>query len=179
MLQRIVNHWGWYLALGIVLVIGGSLALVYSLLTTLFFVEYLGILLLFAAVLEIVQAFRMKESSNTFLHIVGSIFYAVLGALLIADPIRSAVSLTFIFAIYFIVVGLFKLFFALIHPRLSHIGWIALNGALNLLLGILIFKQWPDSGLWVIGMFIAIDMIFTGWAWIMIALKARTFAHAR
>src|SRR5438046_2104993 len=133
MLQRIVNHWGWYLSLGIALVIGGSFGLLYSVYTTLFSVIYLGILLLLIAVLEIVQAFCMKESSNTFLHIVGSIFYGVLGALLIADPVRSAVSLTLIFAIYFIVVGLFKIFFALIHPRLSHIGWVAFNGALNLI----------------------------------------------
>jgi uncharacterized membrane protein HdeD (DUF308 family) len=51
--------------------------------------------------------------------------------------------------------------------------WLLLNGAVTLLLGFLIWKQWPFSGLWVIGLFIGIDLIFTGWAWVMLSLTAR------
>ena len=44
----------------------------------------------------------------------------------------------------------------------------------TLLLGLMIYKQWPASGLWVIGLFVGIEMLFNGWAWIMLALSLRS-----
>ena len=72
-----------------------------------------------------------------------------------------------------IVAGLFRLFIAFSTP-LHHRGWLILNGAISILLGAMIWSSWPVSGLWVIGMFIGIDMIFDGWTEIMLALSARS-----
>jgi uncharacterized membrane protein HdeD (DUF308 family) len=54
-----------------------------------------------------------------------------------------------------------------------HKGWILISGAITLLLGILIWAQWPYSGLWVIGTFIGIDMILTGITWVQLSLIAK------
>ncbi|MGZ3634159.1 MAG: hypothetical protein ACXWM7_07870 [Parachlamydiaceae bacterium] len=42
-----------------------------------------------------------------------------------------------------------------------------------MLLGLLIWAQWPVSGLWIIGLFIGIDLIVLGWMWITLALAAK------
>ena len=49
-----------------------------------------------------------------------------------------------------------------------------LNGVISLALGIMIWRQWPESSLWVIGIFVGIDMLFNGWSLIMLALTLRS-----
>jgi uncharacterized membrane protein HdeD (DUF308 family) len=75
-------------------------------------------------------------------------------------------------AMFFIMSGLFQLFgsWAVALPGW---GWQALDGIIALVLGLLVLAQWPASGLWVIGLFVGIDLIFYGWAWIALALALR------
>jgi len=96
----------------------------------------------------------------------------VAGFVIIEQPENSAVQLTLIIAFFLIVSGIFRIAFAL-SERFTGWPWVLLNGGINLLLGLLIYKQWPDSGLWVIGLFVGIEMIFNGWAWIMLAVSIR------
>jgi uncharacterized membrane protein HdeD (DUF308 family) len=74
---------------------------------------------------------------------------------------------------FFLVTGLFQI----VAPVISSLpdwGWHVLNGIITLLLGFLVLAQWPVSGLWVIGMFVGIDLVFYGIAWIALALHLRT-----
>ncbi len=48
-----------------------------------------------------------------------------------------------------------------------------LNGVLTTLLGLMIWRQWPGSGLWVLGLFFGVGLIFDGWAWVFLALAMR------
>ncbi len=57
--------------------------------------------------------------------------------------------------------------------RFPHWGWMLVGGAINLLLGILIWQQWSEAVLWVIGLFVGIDLIFTGWTWVMLSLPLK------
>ncbi len=50
----------------------------------------------------------------------------------------------------------------------------AAYGIITFVLGLLVLAQWPASGLWVIGLFVGIDLIFYGCAWIALALELRT-----
>jgi uncharacterized membrane protein HdeD (DUF308 family) len=92
---------------------------------------------------------------------------------MVANPALAAVTLTLVIAIILIAAGAFRLFIAFSTP-LHHRGWLILNGAISILLGVMIWSSWPVSGLWVIGMFIGIDMIFDGWTEIMLALSVRS-----
>lgn len=83
--------------------------------------------------------------------------------------------LTLMIALFLMVGGIFRMIFA-ISERFSGWGWVLLNGAVSLMLGLLIYKQWPASGFWVIGTFLGIDLILNGWGWIMLALDARKAA---
>jgi uncharacterized membrane protein HdeD (DUF308 family) len=93
--------------------------------------------------------------------------------MLVARPLISAEALTVVMAVFFLIGGLFQLIgsFAV---ALAGWGWAAADGIIMLVLGGLILAQWPASGLWVIGLFVGIDLIFYGLAWIALAAGLRT-----
>lgn len=175
-LQHIGHHYGWYLALGALLFLAGAIGLYFSTFTTLFSVINLGILLVIAAVFEAVQAFRMKEWRTLFLHALLAILYGFAGVYMVLNPLENAVTLTLLVAFFLIVAGIFRIVFSLASGA-SQWFLILLSGILSVVLGILILKQWPVSGLWVIGMFVAIEMMFSGITWMLISLKARKAAN--
>ena len=84
----------------------------------------------------------------------------------------AAEVLTLILAVAFLVGGSVRIVVVLTE-RFSAWPWVLLNGVVTLLLGILIWRQWPESSLWVIGLFVGIDLIFNGWSWVMLALAVR------
>jgi len=91
--------------------------------------------------------------------------------IMIGNPAASALILTLLLAMFFMVAGLFRIITAL-SMRFPSWGWRLFDGIIALLLGILLWAQWPVSGFWAIGMFIAIYLIFSGWSCVMLALEA-------
>ena len=106
------------------------------------------------------------------MHVLLGILNVAVGLMIIDDPGESALVLTKIISIFLIVGGLFRIFTALIQ-RFSGWGWVLLNGVVTLFLGMLVYKQWPASGLWFIGLYLGIDMIVNGWTYIMLALALK------
>lgn len=88
------------------------------------------------------------------------------------NPKASATSLTLILGIFFVLSGLLRIIFSMVRDS-PHRGWLFINGILTLILGILIWYEWPYSGLWVIGTLVGIDTIINGWTWVMLSLIAR------
>ncbi len=171
-LKYISSHWGWYFFLGVVLVVGGFLAMTASVFTTLLSVVLLGSLLVFNGVLEAVFSFKFKNWGTFFLHLFLAVLYVSAGIFMIYDPIPNAISLTLLIAAFFVASGLYRIYFA-VTSNINNKSWILLNGVLTLLLGLLVWYQWPVSGLWVLGLFVGIDMIFSGWSWIVLATQAK------
>jgi uncharacterized membrane protein HdeD (DUF308 family) len=101
--------------------------------------------------------------------------YLVVGYMVIDAPGLSLLVLTKFIAIFLIIGGVFRIVSALM-VRFHHWGWVLLNGGVTLFLGIVINRQLPEAALWVIGLFIGIEMIFNGWAWIMMALGLRSLS---
>lgn len=162
----------WFLVLGISLVILGTLAVIFSFTSTIFSVVYLGVLMLVFGLFEGIKSFKLRWSNNFLVHFLLSILYIVSGAFIVAQPLANAITLTLLLAIFFIVTGILKIIFA-IAKQLPHQVWLMLSGIFNIILGMLIWHQWPFSGLWILGTFVGIDAIVTGWSWIMLwfALK--------
>jgi uncharacterized membrane protein HdeD (DUF308 family) len=171
-LNSIHENWKWVLASGIAFVVFGAIALAYSVLVTLASVFVFGWLLVFGGVFEAVHAFKNARWGGFLLELLTSILYVVVGVLMVVNPGVGAVSLTLLMAAFFRVGGIFRIVAAaaLRPPRW---GWLVTSGLITLLLGILIWMEWPVSGLWVIGLFLGIDMLFTGTWLIMLALAAR------
>jgi uncharacterized membrane protein HdeD (DUF308 family) len=174
-IDEVRKHSTWFLVIGIALVILGMITIGYAVEMTIVSVLFLGWLLIIGGVFEVIHGFSRRQWSGFFINLLAGVLYAVAGVVMIANPALAAVSLTLLIAIILIVAGLFRLVVAFSTP-LHHRGWLILNGVISILLGVMIWRSWPVSGLWVIGMFIGIDMIFDGWTEIMLALSVRRLA---
>jgi uncharacterized membrane protein HdeD (DUF308 family) len=171
-LANLKRNWAWYMALGALLLILGSIAIGASLAATLLAVEFLGWLMVFAGGAEAIHAFWRKDWGGFFVDLLGGVLYLVVGVLLVVNPQAGAEALTLMIAAFLSVSGAFRVVAALA-GRPPHWGWLLVNGVLGVLLGGLIWGQWPLSGTWVIGLFVGIEMIFNGWSLVMLALAAR------
>jgi uncharacterized membrane protein HdeD (DUF308 family) len=169
---EIVNNWGWFLAFGLALALLGVLAIVRSVAATVVSMLFFGWLLLFAAGIEVVQAIMVGKWAGLFQHWLSAALFGVLGALIIWRPMVTAEILTLLIGAFFLVAGAFQLITPFV-ISLPEWGWHALNGLITFVLGILILAQWPVSGLWVIGLFLGIELVFYGAAWVAVALRLR------
>src|SRR5947209_770528 len=170
--EELRRTWGWLLALGVALVVLGVLALSWSVLTTLASVVFFGWLLVVGGVLAVVHAFLRRRWGGFFLELFAGILYTVVGLMVVANPAATAVALTLVISVFLMVGGVFRILTALT-ARFHHWVWVLLNGVVSLALGLMIWRQWPWSGLWVIGLFVGIDMIFYGWSLVMLAVAVR------
>src|SRR5262245_23814979 len=171
------RSWGWLVALGVALIVLGTLAIAYPVAATLTTVEVFGFLLLAGAVFEVVSAVWARHWGGFFLHLVGGLLYLFLGVVLIERPGLGAAGYTLMLAVFFVAGGLFRIVFAL-SRRFSGWGWTLLSGAVTLLLGLLIWRELPTAAFWVIGTFVGIDLLFTGWSWVMLGLAVRSASSA-
>jgi uncharacterized membrane protein HdeD (DUF308 family) len=163
---------GWLLACGCISVVAGMAAIAYSAVATLVSVMFLAGLLIFTGVLEGAYALRHRERGHLVLYLLEALLAIVVGALLLQSPVRGAIVLTMLVAAYFVVSGVFRIVGALA-LHLPHWGWLLVSGIINLGLGIIVWGGWPVTGLWVLGMFIGINLLFSGWARIMLALALK------
>ena len=171
-LEALGDNWGWFLALGIILMVVGTLAIGSSLIATLATVVAFGTLLLVAGAVQFVGAFCCRKWNGFFTELLTGVFYLAVGLLMVSNPLRAAAALTLMVAAFLLVGGILRVVVA-VNDRFEGWGWVLLSGLVTALLGILIWRQWPWSGLWVIGLFVGIEMIFCGWKWVMLAMAAR------
>jgi len=171
--HEIAQQWGWFLAFGIGLVVLGALAVAYSFRATIATMLFFGWLLLIACGIEIAQSFMTGHWAGFFQHLLAAILFGVGGLLLITRPVLSAETLTLFMAMFFLIGGIFKVVISLI-VQFPGWGWQAIDGVITFVLGVLVISQWPVSGLWVIGLFLGIDLIFYGFTWAAIALRLRS-----
>jgi uncharacterized membrane protein HdeD (DUF308 family) len=171
-LGELQHKWGWLMTLGIVMVILGVLALGTEVQATFITVGVLGWLMMIGGAVLIVNSFWSRRWSGFFLHLLMGILYLVVGLLITANPAVGAITLTLLLAAFFLFSGLFRMCMA-VAMRYPKWGWGLFSGIITFALGVLIWAQWPLSGLWVIGLFIGIDMIIYGWSLIMFAGAVR------
>lgn len=176
-LHAVRDHWWCFLAMGIALVVMGSLAITVPYIAGTAAVMVFGFLLLAGGVTQVVSSFWSGKWSGMLLHLLVGIMYLVVGLMIVEDPAQNMVLLTKLIAIFLIVTGIFEVVGALVH-RFHGWGWVLLNGCVTLLLGVLINKGWPANTQWVIGLFIGIEMIFNGWGWIMLSLGLKASKRA-
>ncbi len=171
-LAALHRNWSWFLGLGILLVVLGALALGAAVVMTLASVLLFGWLLIVAGVMEVIGAFRCKGWNGFFLDLLTGVLYLVVGFMVVANPGATAMALTLLIAMFLIIGGLFRIV-AAVAAWPPHGAWVVLHGIVALLLGTAIWRQWPLSGLWVIGLFVGIEMIFRGGSLVMLGLVAR------
>jgi uncharacterized membrane protein HdeD (DUF308 family) len=177
-IQGLRNNWGWFLALGAVLMIIGVLAIVNPGVATWTVIKVLGVLLLFGAGVEVVSGLWARRWAGFFLHLLVGLLYLFLGLLFLDRPGLAAAGYTLVLAFFFVAGGLVRVVVAL-SQRFSGWGWTVLSGAISFALGIMIWRDLPEAAYWVIGTFVGIELIFNGWSWVMFGLAARAIPQGQ
>ena len=170
--MRLHSCWPWFFGLGILLIIAGACAIAVPHVMTQTAILVLGFLLVGGGVVQIVNAFVARSWRGFFVHLLAGMLHLLVGGLLIEHPLRAAEGLTLILAVAFLIGGAIRIVVTLL-DRFPGWGWVMLNGAVTLFLGISIWRQWPESSTWVIGLFVGIDLLFNGWSWVMLGLLVK------
>lgn len=174
-IQHAHPRWGWFLLLGIVLILLGTAALFLIPAATLGTVIILGWLMIVSGVIESFHGFSVHRWSGFFLHLIGGVLGVLVGLLVVTHPLAGALTLTLLFAAFFCVVGLFRLIASAI-LRFPNWGWACLDGGIAFALGILLWLQLPWSGLWFLGLALGLSLLFRGWAYIMLSFAVRNMS---
>ena len=177
-LDEIHGSWGWFVVLGIALMALGVICIIGEVTSTLATVLAFGWLLIFGAVIALVQAFRVRTWSGFFLYLLSAVLRGFTGYLLIRYPLAGEYSLTLLLASFFIVGGTFRAIGAgaLQFPQW---GWAVFSGIISVALGVMLLMQLPVSSLWFIGFAIGIEFIFDGVSFIALGNAVRGVPSSR
>jgi uncharacterized membrane protein HdeD (DUF308 family) len=171
--DNVRHKWGWLLALGIIMIFLGTVALFIAPAATIGTVLVLGWLVVISGIMEAIQAFRVRKWGGIFLHLIGGILGVLVGLLVVTHPVAGAMAWTLLFASFFTVIGVFRLM-AAIRLKFPNWGWAAFDGGITLLLGILLWADWPWSGFWFLGFAVGVSLLLRGWSYVMFAIAVRT-----
>lgn len=153
--------------------IAGTVAVAFPFFTTIGAALTLSIVLLFAGTLTIVTSFITGRWSAFPVQLLMGILYFAIGLLMVESPLDSAVALTLVIAYFSIVGGAFRIGAAL-SLRFSHWGWVLASGMVAILFGVIVLRHFPEAGLWLIGLMLGLDLIFSGVNWLMLSLAIRS-----
>jgi uncharacterized membrane protein HdeD (DUF308 family) len=162
MLGTIKRNAGIGMAVGIVVAIAGVLALLAPLAAGLSVAIAVGVLLLISGISRMFFAFKMGSFGPGLLMFVIGLLSAFAGGYMVARPGMALATITIVLAAYFIVAGIFEIIWAFRLRPIKGWGWTLFSGIAALILGIMIWRQFPVSGVWAVGTLAGIHLIFGG-----------------
>ena len=151
----------WYLGLGILLVVFGLILLASLQLATLSVVFIFGVLMMIGGVLHFIAAFKIFDGMIRWLWALFGVLYLVAGYYAFTTPASTAIVLTHLLGIVLVIAGAIRIFNSILFRKFGGWVWTLLSGILTLVAGVLILTT-PDAPFWVLGLFLAIDILFQG-----------------
>ncbi|WP_237173629.1 HdeD family acid-resistance protein [Paracandidimonas lactea] len=164
---------GWFLTLGVLLLILGVVAAMSVLAATVASVLVVGIMMLIGGVGMLIHAWKLKGLGGFLLWTLSGVLYLAAGFVAFYDPLAGAAVLTLLLGATLIASGVFRLWVWLQNRGQPGGGWLALSGVISVLAGLLIAAGWPQNSVWILGVLLSIDLIFQGIMLIMLALALR------
>lgn len=130
----------------------------------------IGGLLVVTGAFEFVTGWRQDTAATKLLTMIQGAIFSLTGVVVLAHPYYGLAALTLILAIFFLVSGIWRIIASFSYRPAK--GWLALlaSGLLSLILGWLIWQEWPLSGQWAVGILVGVDLLSGGIALIAIAL---------
>jgi uncharacterized membrane protein HdeD (DUF308 family) len=160
----------WFIIFGILLIALGVLAIAFPFATTIAAKVFLGWLFLIGGIIQVIHAFSTRGWSEFFLDLLMGILYLVAGGWLAFFPLTGIVTLTIFLAAMFVVQGVIEIAMAFRIRPLDGWGWMLVAGIVALLAGILILFGLPSSATWAIGLLVGINLLMTGWAYLLLPM---------
>lgn len=176
-IHALSGKWGWFVALGLFFALTGAYALVAVVPATIVSAIWIGAFLLVAGIGETIAAFQFKEWGRFTLWLLMGLAYIAAGVITFVNPMAAAVSLTLIVGIALLVAGAVRIWLGFNMKGAPAWGLVVFAGVTSLILGVMILAQWPASSLYVLGIFLGVDLLFSGAGWISTGLTIRRLTH--
>ncbi len=167
------KNWGWLFALGMLFVILGIAGLGMTVALTITSLIFFGAFILVGGIFQLISAFKQKAGKGMIWNILIALLYIVTGGLVMNNPALASTLITAMIAAMLIAVGIFRIITAFQIKPATGWGFMLVAGILSLMVGVLIYTHWPVSGLWLIGFYIAFEMLSHGIALVTTALSLR------
>jgi uncharacterized membrane protein HdeD (DUF308 family) len=156
------SKWGWFVALGVLFLILGTLAFGNLLTATIATVYYIGALMVVGAIVTIVHAFQVKSWSSFFAWLLSGALYCAAGVLIFNNPLLAASTLTLVLALVLIASGVMRIWSSIQMRPSTGWAWMTASGVATLLAGMVFLVGWPINTLWLLGMMLAFELTFQG-----------------
>ena len=156
---------GAYFALGVTLFLSGCYAIFAGTGLTSAAVVGIASILIVAGVTQVIGAFSVLDAAkNIFLALLAGMLDVIVGLVLLKDPAMGASAVATQLAMLFMFGGVYRFAVAGL-LQFPQYGWFAFSGALSVILGAMLWTQWPTSAPWFIGLAVGLNFIFAGIAW--------------
>ncbi|MBM7045259.1 MULTISPECIES: HdeD family acid-resistance protein [Rhizobium] len=167
------DKWGWFVGLGMLLLICGGIALGNLFIATVASVFYVGMLMLIGGIVHLAHAFQVRGWEHILFWVLSGLLYTLAGVLAFANPLLASEALTLFLAIALLIAGTFRVWVGRKVKPESGWFWIVISGVATAIAGIAIALGWPVNSLWILGLFLAFDLIFQGWTLVAFGLFLR------
>ena len=164
---------GWSMLWGILMFICGILAISLPLASSIGIVIVLAWLILFAGISHLIFAFQSHSVGGFLWQVLLAVVYGIAGVYMLMNPLLGVLSLTLVLAVFLLFEGILEIALYFGIRRVRYSGWVLFDGIITLILGILIWRQWPSSSVWVIGSLVGISLIFSDISRFMLSLAVR------
>jgi uncharacterized membrane protein HdeD (DUF308 family) len=168
----------WSVVWGVLLVVLGVLAVGSPFLAALTVSTVLAWLIVLAGIVHLILAFQAHRAGSLIWRLLVGLAYVFFGVYLFARPALGVASLTLLLASLFLIEGIFDIALFFQARSMQGSSWVLIDGVITLLLGLMIYLQWPSSSLWAIGTLVGVSMIISGVSRIMLSLTVRKVASA-
>ena len=171
------SKWGWFVALGIIMIVGGVFALGDVVMFTLASVIFIGAMLLVGGIFQIIHAFMTREWSAFLFNLLAGILYVIGGFLIMQEPVTGSVVLTVFLLAALLIGGIMRIVISLQHREMP--GWwlVLLGGLISVIVAVMLYATLPWSGLWVLGTLIGIELLIQGFTWLRFGFAMRHMLH--
>jgi uncharacterized membrane protein HdeD (DUF308 family) len=176
-LCEIRHKWMLGLVLGVSLIVLGVVALTNTVFASVISIIFLGWIFIVSGIIEAVQAIHYRKNGRVFMHVVNAILSILVGVVLFAHPIEGTLIVTILIAIYFCVMGTVRTVISL-RVKTPYWGWTLIDGLISVVLGVFILENLQTEGLWILGFFIGINLMFSGWSQLLLAIAAHSLERS-
>ena len=158
---------------GVLLIVFGVVAVGTPLLAALAVNALVAWLIVLAGVVHLMLAFRVHQAGSVIWKVLVGIAYLCFGGYLFTHPLLGVTSLTLLLASLFLIEGILNIVLYVKMRPIHGSSWMLVDGIVTLLLGLMIYMQWPSSSAWAIGTLVGVSLIFSGVARVMMSLAVR------
>lgn len=167
------TKWRWFVVLGMIFIALGALAITNLLLATIVTIEYVGVLILVAGVVQIIHSFGIKTWSGFFLWVLSGVLYAAAGVATFVNPLLATFVFTLLLGMLITTSGLSRFWLGMMARHEHGWGWIVVSGVGTTVAGFILLLGWPVNSLWLLGLVLSIDLIFQGYAVLAFGLRLK------